>query len=99
MKPCPFCGREAVAHVWHFGAYVYCAGCRAHGPEFNHDGPEDEKLAGAVRLWDERPVPGAKKLWRSGDTVRQWEPVSPTGSAGAQMQARDRDAGIRKPSP
>lgn len=56
MKPCPFCGGEAVIHCWIFGAQAICKKCRAKGPEaIDWKGRKRSFRARAIALWDSRP--------------------------------------------
>lgn len=50
LKPCPFCGSEAIAYITNKGfVSSYCCDCGACGPEH-------EQMKEAHKLWNTRPT-------------------------------------------
>lgn len=56
LKPCPFCGSEAV-HIENYGGlghYGYCRSCEARGPLRTIDPPNSTAYQVAVKDWNTR---------------------------------------------
>lgn len=59
LKPCPFCGGEAVAENYIIEAMVICLGCRVKIVR-RHGAKHDKGLPESIAAWNTRtPSPGA----------------------------------------
>lgn len=57
LKPCPFCGGEAVLESYNarkgFEACIQCNGCTAYVPTITYD-TEEEAIEKAIKAWNRR---------------------------------------------
>ena len=54
LLPCPFCGAEAFAWEWNYGARVDCSEWIATGKRTHFVGIGGENMEEAIRLWNTR---------------------------------------------
>jgi Lar family restriction alleviation protein len=66
LKPCPFCGGEAVLDATVSCFFVRCIGCAAEGPWHG-------TMAGATNGWNKRPGDSiAAEMAEALDCCREW---------------------------